>query len=132
MNLKSKLTLFAAAMFAALTLSTGAMAQTPAPAAKPKANAPAASAPATKEKVAPKAAPTQAEIAAAQSKGMVWVNTGTKVYHKSGKYYGTTKHGKFMTEADAQKAGFKEAKAGATASKKSTTKKTATTASTKK
>jgi hypothetical protein len=133
MNLKSKLTLFAAAMFAALTLSSGAMAQTPAPAAKPKTNAPAASTskPAA-TKAAPTAAPTQAEIADAQSKGMVWVNTSTKVYHKSGKFYGATKHGKFMTEADAQKAGYKEAKEGPAAKKSTTTKKTSTTASTKK
>jgi hypothetical protein len=41
---------------------------------------------------------------------MVWVNTGTKVYHKSGsKYYGNTKQGKWMSEADAQKAGYKAA-----------------------
>jgi hypothetical protein len=41
---------------------------------------------------------------------MVWVNTSTKVYHKSGsKYYGNTKQGKWMAEADAQKAGYKAA-----------------------
>src|SRR5260221_9563046 len=55
-------------------------------------------------------APTQAEIADAKSKGLVWVNTSTKVYHKDGPNYGTTKKGKFMTEADAQKAGYKAAK----------------------
>jgi hypothetical protein len=38
---------------------------------------------------------------------MVWVNTDSGVYHKSGsKYYGNTKQGKYMTEADAQKAGY--------------------------
>ena len=41
----------------------------------------------------------------------MWVNTGTKVYHKDGEFYGKTKQGKFMTEADAQKAGFRAAKA---------------------
>ena len=46
----------------------------------------------------------------AKAKGLVWVNTGTKVYHKDGEFYGKTKQGKFMTEADAQKAGFRAAK----------------------
>ncbi len=62
-----------------------------------------------------KTAPTHttvsaSEIASAKSKGLVWVNTDSKVYHKSGRYYGNTKQGKFMTEADAQKAGYKAAK----------------------
>jgi hypothetical protein len=40
--------------------------------------------------------------------GMVWVNTETGTYHKSGsRWYGKTKQGKYMTEADAQKAGYK-------------------------
>jgi hypothetical protein len=41
---------------------------------------------------------------------MVWVNTESGVYHTGGKYYGTTKHGKFMSLADAQKAGYKASK----------------------
>jgi hypothetical protein len=41
---------------------------------------------------------------------MVWVNTDSKVYHKSGRYYGKTKQGKFMSEADAKKANYREAK----------------------
>jgi Helix-hairpin-helix motif len=45
------------------------------------------------------------------SPGMVWVNTDTKVFHREGdKWYGNTKHGKWMTEADAVKAGYREAK----------------------
>jgi len=44
-------------------------------------------------------------------KGMVWVNLDTKVFHREGdRYYGNTKHGKFMTEADAVTAGYREAK----------------------
>ena len=44
-------------------------------------------------------------------KGMVWVNTETKVFHREGdRWYGNTKHGKFMTEADAIKAGYRESK----------------------
>lgn len=44
-------------------------------------------------------------------KGMVWVNLSTKVFHREGdRYYGNTKNGKFMTEADAVKAGYRAAK----------------------
>jgi hypothetical protein len=49
-------------------------------------------------------------------KGMVWVNLDTKVFHREGdRWYGKTKNGKFMTEADAISAGYHEAK---TANKK--------------
>jgi hypothetical protein len=47
-------------------------------------------------------------------KGMVWVNLSTKVFHREGdRYYGNTKNGKFMTEDEAVKAGYREAKAAA-------------------
>ena len=69
-------------------------------------------------------APTAAEIADAKAKGLVWVNTGTKVYHKDGEFYGKTKQGKFMTAADADKAGFRAAKPPAE-SKKAESKKDA-------
>jgi len=43
--------------------------------------------------------------------GQVWVNTETHVFHKEGsKWYGRTKHGKYMSEADAVKEGDKPAK----------------------
>jgi hypothetical protein len=44
--------------------------------------------------------------------GLVWVNTDSHMYHREGsRFYGTTKKGKYMTEADAIKEGNKAAKA---------------------
>jgi hypothetical protein len=44
-------------------------------------------------------------------KGMVWVNTDSKIYHKEGsRWYGNTKEGKWMTEQDAIKEGYRVAK----------------------
>jgi hypothetical protein len=72
-------------------------------------------------------APTDQEIADAKTKGEVWVNTSSKVYHKEeSKFYGKTKRGKFMSEDDAKKAGYHEAKnetATATKSKSGASKK---------
>ena len=42
---------------------------------------------------------------------MVWVNLESGVYHYEGsRYYGKTKSGKYMSEADAVKAGYHPAK----------------------
>lgn len=77
-----------------------------------QAPAPAKSTPSAKAamKPAPAAAPTDAEIAEAKAKGLVWVNTSTKVFHSGGDFYGKTKQGKFMTADEATKAGFRAAK----------------------
>ena len=53
---------------------------------------------------------SDADIAAAQKEGKVWVNTSSGVYHKGGRYYGKTKQGKFMSEDDGKKAGYREDK----------------------
>ncbi len=50
------------------------------------------------------------EISAAKASGKVWVNTESGVYHKSSQLYGATKQGKFMTEQEAQQAGYRAAK----------------------
>ena len=44
-------------------------------------------------------------------KGMVWVNTDSGILHREGdQWYGKTKSGKFMTEDEALKAGYRESK----------------------
>jgi hypothetical protein len=71
----------------------------------------------------PKAGASDQAIADAKSKGLVWVNLDSKIYHKSGSLYGKTKNGQFMTEADAKKMGAREAQSGGKKAATTSTKK---------
>jgi hypothetical protein len=70
----------------------------------------ASAAPAAKPSPSTAAAAPTSDIADAKANHKVWVNLDTGIYHKGGRWYGKTKNGKFMTEDDANKAGYKAAK----------------------
>ena len=81
-------------------------------AAKAAPSAAAAPTAAAAPPAAAKNMPTPAATAApGGGPGMVWVNTESKVFHLPGdRWYGKTKEGKYMTQTDAVKAGFRESK----------------------
>jgi hypothetical protein len=84
--------------------SASAAATTTATAPMTPAPSPTRTAPAPAAKPAPTAMPTTA--AAGGGAGKVWVNSKSKVYHCSGsKWYGMTKKGEYMTEAEAKTKG---------------------------
>ncbi|HTF39937.1 MAG TPA: hypothetical protein VK754_05000 [Propionibacteriaceae bacterium] len=61
---------------------------------------------------------TQAEL---EKLGIVWANVKSGVFHREGEHwYGKTEQGKFMTEAEARKAGYRPAKEGAAGQKSAT------------
>ncbi|MGI8745595.1 MAG: ComEA family DNA-binding protein [Bryobacteraceae bacterium] len=79
--------------------------------ATPPPSTPSAAPPASSKAASPSAPATYKPATPPPGPGMVWVNTATKVFHRPGtKWYGNTKTGKYMTEADAVKAGYRESK----------------------
>ena len=73
--------------------------------------APPQAAPRTPVTSLPKANGPTVAYQAPSSPGMVWVNKETKVYHKEGdRWYGRTKQGAYMSEADAMKGGYRASK----------------------
>lgn len=85
-----------------LAFAGSVLAQTP-------AAAPTASMPGTTAtgKAPAKAAASPMAQAPGGGGGKVWANDTSKVYHcETDKYYGKTKHGEYLTEADAKAKGF--------------------------
>jgi hypothetical protein len=104
------------AKVAPLVVVGGAPAAARAAVAAPKPAEPAATTPARTAPAVAAAPPSVAKAGATAptaytpppAAGMVWVNLDSKVYHKEGdRWYGKTKNGKYMSEADAVAAGYR-------------------------
>jgi hypothetical protein len=89
--------------------AAGSAPNTQAPATAPQAPASSAAAPAAapaQTAPTPKSQASSKTPAPGGGPGQVWLNTSTNVYHCPGtKYYGTTKAGAYMTEAEAKAKG---------------------------
>lgn len=88
------------------TATTTKNATASAPSSQPPSPKPSEPAPASPAKTA---APSTSQ--GNPGPGMVWVNLDSGIYHYEGsRYYGKTKNGKYISEADAVKAGYHPAK----------------------